>query len=220
MYEIYDDKSENLCKIIRIANFYGSLSVMNACADILLKSMTYETAMEIITLMETDMMTGSNMKDLLKHAESFIMKEFASIDWLHYKFDDMRANSVFATCRKMPYQAIIVILKNELANNTINANILFNFVIDWILHDHDTRNIYMKNFLPLIKFGRMSPFYIRYFLFECFGKYFPNELPVLENIIACTEFFRIYSGENPSMNNRLPKEFDIKNFHNDIDRSY
>lgn len=34
-----------------------------------------------------------------------------------------------------------------------------------------------------------------------------------KNIVACNEFFRICSNEDPSMDNRLPKEFDIKNFH-------
>ena len=128
---------------------------MNACADILLKSMTYEMATEIITLMETDMMTGSNVRALLEHAESLIMIEFASIDFFYYKFDDTGKDSIMSKYRKMPYQAIIAILKNELINNTINTNGLFNCVIDWILYDHEKRNIYMKNFLPLIKFGQM-----------------------------------------------------------------
>ena len=223
LYEIYDDKSENLCKIIRIANFYGSLIVINACADILIKIMTYDMATEIIAFMETDMMARSNVRVLLEHAESLIMIEFGNIEWSLCKFNDAGEDSLLANCRKMPYQAIMAILKNELINKLIISNILFNFVIDWILYDHEKRNIYMKNFLPLVKFGYMEPFYIRYFLFECFSKYFPNELPVLENIITCNEFFRIYSKENPSMDNRLPKEFDIENFHvdelNDIRRT-
>ena len=214
LYEVinYDDKWENLYKLITIANYYGSLSVIDGCVDILLKNINDDIANDVIKFMGTDMITEGKMKILYERAESLIIA-FARIHWFHY---DMGDDSLMPEYRKMPYQAIRTILKNELTKNLINANILFNFVIDWILYDHNARGIYMKNFLPLIKFSRMEPFYIRYFLFECFGKYFPNELPVLENIIACTEFFRIYSNENLSMNDRLSKEFDIKNFHGDM----
>ena len=214
LYEIYDDKSENLCKIIRIANFYGSITVMNKCAGVLINLMTYEMATEIIAFMDTDIIVGLNVLALVKHAERLIMTEFTSIKWSLYKFNDAGEDSNVANCRKIPYQSIMAIFKNELIDE-INPNILFNFVIYWVLYDHEKRNIYMKNFLPLIKFGYMEPFYIRYFLFECFDKYFPDQLPVLENIITCNEFFRIYSNENSSMDNLLPKEFNIENFHDE-----
>jgi len=223
LYDIYDDNCENLCAIILIANFYGSLTVMNACADILEARIPNNcvTSIELVKFMEIDMMMMMETKIAKLHSSAMhvIMKEFNDIPWDTYDFMDASECSVLNKFRHAPFKVIINILKSTEIDNKINRCALFNFVIDWILHDHPTRKVCMKQILPMIKFGCMDASYIKFFIPECFRVYFPEDIVTLYNIITCTEFFWTFSSKNTWINNRVPRDFDVRNFHYNCKKS-